>query len=331
MSITLEESKIGMRDAVAEQVVDEFRRSSFLLDSLVFDNAVAKGGSGSTLVYGYVQIASPSTVAVRTINTEYTPGEAKRKELTSKIVVFGGSFEVDRVLAGTSGAIDEINFQLQQKVKASANYFHNLVINGTRAATGTGFVVDTFDGLNKLLAGKETEITSLVDLSTPALIDANYNAFLDELDQFIGMLDGKPSMLLMNDKMLTKVRGIGRRAGYYSREENAFGVPVEKYNNIPLVDVGKYYNGTATVDVIPNSTPTSSLEGKTDIYAITIGLDGFHGISPTGTNLVNTYLPDMKSPGAVKTGEVEMLAGVVLKNTRKAGVLRGIKIAPKTV
>ena len=330
MAITLAESKVGMRDAVAEQVVDEFRRASLLLDSLVFDNAVAKGGSGSTLVYGYVQLLTPSTVAVRTINTEYAPGEAKRVEKTSKIVVFGGSFQVDRVLAGTSGAIDEINFQLQQKVKASANYFHNLVINGTSATSGAGFVVNTFDGLNKLLTGKETEITSIVDLSTPALIDTNYNAFLDELDQFIGMLDGKPSMLLMNDKMLAKLRGIGRRAGYYSRVENAFGVGVEYYNNIPLVDVGKYYNGTATVDVIPNTVASASAYGMTDIYAVNIGLDGFHGISPTGTKLVNTYLPNMQLPGAVKTGEVEMLAGVVLKNTRKAGVLRGIKIAPKT-
>lgn len=330
MAITLAESKVGMRDKVAAQVVDEFRRASFLLDSLIFDNAVAAGGSGSTLVYGYIQLLSPSTVAVRTLNTEYTPGEAKRVEKTSKIIVFGGSFQVDRVLQGTSGAIDEINFQLQQKVQASANYFHNLVINGTSDGTGAGFVLNTFDGLNKLLTGKETEIQSTVDLSTPELIDANYNAFLDELDGFIGTLAGRPSMLLMNGKMLTKIRGIARRAGYYTRNENSFGEEVEYYNRIPLVDVGQYYNGTDTVDIIPNTTATSGVEGKTDIYAITIGLDGFHGISPTGTKLVNTYLPDMSLPGAVKTGEVEMLAGVVLKNSKKAGVLRGIKIAPKT-
>ncbi len=330
MSITLAEAKVGMKDKVDQQVVDEFRRASLLLDSLVFDNAVSPGTGGSTMVYGYVQLLSPSTVSVRTINSEYTPGEAKRTEKTSKIIPFGGSFQVDRVLAGTSGAIDEINFQLEQKVKASSNYFHNLVINGTSASSGAGFVVNTFDGLAKLLAGKDTEITSTVDLSTSALVDTNYNAFLDELDGFIGALDGKPSMLLMNDKMLLKVRSIARRAGYYTRSENAFGQAVEYYNNIPLVDAGKYYNGSATVDVIPTSVASGSAEGMTSIYAICIGLDGFHGISPTGTKIVNTYLPNMNEPGAVKTGEVEMLAGVVLKNSRKAGVLKGIKIAPKT-
>lgn len=330
MAITLAEAKVGMRDKVDQQVIDEFRRASFLLDQLVFDNAVSPTGGGSTLVYGYVQLLSPSTVAVRTINSEYTPGEAKRTEKTAKIVPFGGSFQVDRVLAGTSGAIDEIQFQLQEKIKAASNYFHNLVINGTAAGSGAGFVVNTFDGLNKLLAGKDTEITSTVDLSTSALLDANYNAFLDEVDSFIAQLDGKPSLLLMNEKMLTKMRAIARRAGYYTREENSFGVPVEKYNNIPMIDAGKYYNGSSTVDVIPVTAATSVKEATTDIYAVSIGLNGFHGISPAGDKMIHTYLPNMSDPGAVKTGEVEMLAGVVLKNTRKAGVLRGIKIGPKT-
>lgn len=330
MAITLAEAKVGMRDKVDQQVIDEFRRASFLLDQLVFDNAVSPTGGGSTLVYGYVQLKSPSTVAVRKINEEYTPGEAKREEKTSKIVPFGGSFQVDRVLAGTSGAIDEIQFQLQEKIKAASNYFHNLVINGTSAASGTGFVVNTFDGLNKLLTGKDTEITSIVDISTTELLDKNYNAFLDELDGFLGQLDGKPDLLLMNEKMLTKTRAIARRAGYYTRSENAFGEAVERYNNIPMVDAGKYYNGTNTVDVIPVTAATSLKEATTDIYAVKIGLDGFHGISPAGDKMIHTYLPDMTKPGAVKTGEVEMLAGVVLKNTRKAGVLRGVKIGPKT-
>ncbi|MCI7206914.1 MAG: hypothetical protein MSA15_13125, partial [Clostridium sp.] len=73
---------------------------------------------------------------------------------------------------------------------------------------------------------------------------------------------------------------------------------------------------------------TQSAEGKTDIYAVTIGLDGFHGVSPTGSKVINSYMPDLSKPGAVKDGEVELVAGVALKNTNKAGVLRGIKISP---
>lgn len=327
--ITLQEAKVGMADKVDQKVVDTFRRSSLLLDKLVFDNAISPGTGGSTLTYGYIQLKTPSTAAVRQINSEYTAGEAKREEKTTKAVVMGGKFQIDRVLIGTAGAVDELAFQTEQKVKATANYFNNLVINGNKSNSGTG-VLNTFDGLDKLLTGTETEITSAVDVSTEALMNANYNALLDEVDGFLSALDGKPSMLLMNNKMLSKMRSAARRAGYYSRSRDEFGRTVETYNDIPMYDMGKYYNGTNTVDIIPETAASTSAEGKTDIYAVTIGLDGFHGVSPTGSKVINSYMPDLSKPGAVKDGEVELVAGVALKNTNKAGVLRGIKISPKT-
>lgn len=329
MAITLAEAKVGMADKVDQKVVDTFRRSSLLLDKLVFDNAISPGTGGSTLTYGYIQLKTPSTAAVRQINSEYTAGEAKREEKTTKAVVMGGKFQIDRVLIGTAGAVDELAFQTEQKVKATANYFNNLVINGNKASSGTG-VLNTFDGLDKLLTGTETEITSAVDVSTEALMNANYNALLDEVDGFLSTLDGKPSMLLMNNKMLSKMRSAARRAGYYSKNRDEFGRQVETYNDIPMYDMGKYYNGTNTVDIIPETAATQSAEGKTDIYAVAIGLDGFHGVSPTGSKVINSYMPDLSKPGAVKDGEVELVAGVALKNTNKAGVLRGIKISPKT-
>ena len=329
MSITLAEAKVGMADKVDQKVVDTFRRSSLLLDKLVFDNAISPGTGGSTLTYGYIQLKTPSTAAVRQINSEYTAGEAKREEKTTKAVVMGGKFQIDRVLIGTAGAVDELAFQTEQKVKATANYFNNLVINGNKSNSGTG-VLNTFDGLDKLLTGTETEITSAVDVSTEALMNANYNALLDEVDGFLSTLDGKPSMLLMNNKMLSKMRSAARRAGYYSKTRDEFGRQVETYNDIPMYDMGKYYNGTNTVDIIPETAASASAEGKTDIYAVTIGLDGFHGVSPTGSKVINSYMPDLSKPGAVKDGEVELVAGIALKNTNKAGVLRGIKISPKT-
>lgn len=327
--ITLAEAKVGMADKVDQKVVDTFRRSSLLLDNLVFDNAISPGTGGSTLTYGYIQLKTPSTAAVRQINSEYTAGEAKREEKTTKAVVMGGKFQIDRVLIGTAGAVDELAFQTEQKVKATANYFNNLVINGNKASSGTG-VLNTFDGLDKLLTGTETEITSAVDVSTEALMNANYNALLDEVDGFLSTLDGKPSMLLMNNKMLAKMRSAARRAGYYSKTRDEFGRQVETYNDIPMYDMGKYYDGANTVDIIPETAASTSAEGKTDIYAVAIGLDGFHGVSPTGSKVINSYMPDLSKPGAVKDGEVELVAGVALKNTNKAGVLRGIKISPKT-
>lgn len=330
MPITLAEAKVGMADRVDQQIVDEFRRSSLLLDKLVFDNAISPGTGGSTLTYGYIQLKTPSTAAVRAINSEYTAGEAKRQEKTAKAVIMGGSFEVDRVLQNTSGAVDELVFQAQQKIKATTNYFHNLVINGCAASTGAGYVTGTFDGLRKLLDGTSNNFTTDIDLSDATKLDSNSNAFIDQLDQLVHSIDGDASMLLMNSDMLLKVRAAARRAGYYERTKDDFGRVVETFAGIPLLDCGKYYNGTSSVDAISTSTPTTAAAGTSSIYAVSIGLDGFHGISPTGTGVINSYMPDMKAPGAVKKGEVELVAGIVLKNTLKAAAMNGIVLKPKT-
>ena len=320
MAITLEQAKVGMADKVDQQVVDMFRRSSLLLDRMTFDNAISPGTGGSTLVYGYTQLKTPSTAAVRAINTEYTPGEAIREEKTAKAVIMGGSFQVDRVIQSTSGAIDELVFQADEKVKAVSNFFTNAVINGTNATT--------FDGLKALLTGSSTEYTATADLTTSANIDANYQHFLDELDEFISGLDGGADMLIMNRKMLGKLRGIARRAGYFSSSRDEFGRNVETYNGIVLMDAGQYFNGTNSVDIVADTPASSSAAGTSDIYAVKFGLDAFHGISPTGTKVVQTYMPNLMEPGAVKKGEVEPVAGVALKNTLKAGRMKGIKTTP---
>ena len=313
MAITLMDAKVGMADKVDQQIVDMFRRSSQLLDGMVFDNVIAPGTGGSTLTYGYIQLKTPASAAVRAVGAEYTPGEAKREKKTTGAVIMGGSFQVDRVLQNTAGAADEVAFQAEQKIKATANFFHNMVINGDSAQGG-------FDGLKKLLTGTANELTSAVSLATSQELDENYNAFLDEMDAFLAALDGTPSMLLMNTGMLIKLRSIARRAGYYERTRDDFGNFVETYAGIPMVDMGKFFDGSNTVDVIPTEG------GKTAIYAVCLGLDGFHGISPQGDGVISCYLPDLSAPGAVKTGEVELVAGVALKNTMKAAVLKDIAI-----
>lgn len=329
MAITLEEAKVGMADHVDQKVIDTFQRSSLLLDKLTFDNAISPGTGGSTLAYGYTQLKTPATAGVRAINSEYTANEAKREKKTANAIIMGGKFAVDRVLQSTSGAVDELAFQLEQKIKATANEFHYYAINGKAAgAAAPGKPDGTFDGLAKLLTGSSNELKSEVDVSTGDLMTKNAQAFLDEIDALLSQVDGA-NMLMMNGKMLTKFRGIARRAGYYERTKNDAGNVIETYNGIPMVDLGKYFNGTAAVDTIADTAATQSALGKSDIYAVSLGLDGFHGISPTGTGVIQSFMPDMSQPGAVKAGEVELVAGVVLKNTLKAGVLKGIGTAAK--
>ena len=329
MAITLAEASVGRADKVSQTVIDELRRGSFLLDKLTFDDTVSPGTGGSTLAYGYLQRQTPSTAAGRAINAEYTANEAKKTKKVAYLKIFGGSAEVDRVIQAASGN-QEIAEQIKEKTEATLNHFHYTCINGS----STNNAVD-FDGLSKLLTGKSTECNvgndaTVINLSTSAYLDSNYKLMQDMLDEFLATLDGKPDLLLGNSKLIAKLKGVARRAGFLSHSEDAFGNSVSGYDDIPFMDLKNYYNGSATVPCSPiytTGTGNDAVTGLTDLYAVKFGLDAFHGASLTGDSIVHTYLPDLNTPGAVKKAEVEMVAAVVLKNTTKCGVLRNIKIA----
>ncbi|MHA6601838.1 hypothetical protein ACX3UO_07990 [Corynebacterium coyleae] len=48
MAITLEQAKINTQDDYEATVIGEFRKSSVILDNLIFDTAVNPAGGGST-------------------------------------------------------------------------------------------------------------------------------------------------------------------------------------------------------------------------------------------------------------------------------------------
>lgn len=329
MPVTLEQAKVAMHTPFEMRVIDEFRRASFLMDRLIYDNAVSPGTGGSNLVYGYTQLKTPATAEFRDINQEYTPNEAERTKKTTNLKILGGSYQIDRVIQSTSGQINEAAFQAQQKILGAANLFHHTIINGDEAVDSK-----SFDGLDKLLTGTDTELNTdkVLDLTDPS---ADKFALLDALDAFLSELDGLPSMIMGNNKLITKLKGAARRAGYLTPTEDAFGRTVDGYNNIPFVDLGYFAEvsgGNTTtrpiVDVVTREIGENQVTGLTDLFTINIGLDGFHGVTPTGQNAgITSYLPNFNTPGVVKTGDVEMVAGIALKQTRKAGVLRNIKVS----
>ena len=328
MPITLEEASVGRADKVSQEVIDTLRRGSMFMDNLIFDVAVSPGTGGSTLTYGYVQLQTPSTAAGRAINSEYTANEAKKVKKIADLKIFGGAAEVDRVIQQASEA--EISFQLEQKTIATKNYFQYTCINGSK----TDKAVD-FDGLTTMLKGTSTEYNTgsdkvILDLSTSANLDTNYKSMLDMLNEFLSGIDGKPTMFLGNSKVIAKLKSVAYRAGYLTKTEDAFGKTAQGYDDIVFYDMGNYYDGKSTTPCVPiyqTGSGSSIVTGLTDLYAVQLGLDAFHGASISGSSIINAYLPDLKAPGAVKKAEVEMVAAAVLKNTTKCGVFRNIKVS----
>ena len=106
MAVTLAQAKLKTQDKLSMAVIDEFRKSSFLLDHMVFDDCVSPAGRGATMTYGYYRVITPSTAGFRAVNEEYSASEAKKQKYTTDLKIFGGSFEIDRVIADMGGVDD---------------------------------------------------------------------------------------------------------------------------------------------------------------------------------------------------------------------------------
>lgn len=415
MAVSLSEAKNNAQQDYDPAVIDEFRKESVILDSLVFDDAVNPAGGGATMEYGYRRLATQPTAATRAINSEYTPGNVTTSKHSVELAVMGGSFEVDRVVAkiGPSGS-SAVALNLTQKIKATVTKFQDEVINGDTDLDANGF-----DGLDLALRGSSTEFKPdvVTDWSGIASQENRLSA-LDVLDEFLSNLDGTPTVLVGNTKVLAKVRSIVRGSGMYVRNpvegligQNGRPISREEYggvlfadagnkagSNSPIVPIvsradkwtlsisggttsnkvtitldghsvdvsltgsaavsdaalktalqtlpnvedsevdvtsgeitlgGRYVNMSAVGDgtAVPTLTPDSAAN-VTDLYAYRVALDGFHGVTTVGSQLVNTWLPDFESAGAVKKGEVELgPVAVALKATRAAAVFRNIKLS----
>lgn len=322
MPMTLAEMRVGMADRVTQQVVDIFIRESEILEMLPFDNCISPSG-GSTLTYGYVQKKLPSPASFRAINTEYTPGLATVEDKYVNLKVFGGSFDLDRVLDEASGNFNNSAYQMREKIISTIGTFHNAMINGDVSARA-----DEFDGLDKFLVGQTTEYNTAgtIDLSTMDKVKANADVFYEALLKLINSIGAHA--IMCNGDMKSKIQTVARILGYKTESEEAFGRTVTTIGEgkVRIIDLKNVVTAEGeTVTEKPIIGVNS--DGLTDIFGVKFSVaDGFHGVTLTGDKAIKQFMPDFKTPGAVKKGEVEMVAAVALKNIRSAGVLRNVKI-----
>lgn len=316
MALTLANAQQLSQSKLVQTVIDEFRQSP-LLDKLPFDNTVKP--QGKSLAYVYNRVTTLPTAAARAINAEYVAQEAVTSQITANLKIFGGSYKIDRALrANEEQVVDLVMFEQDQKIKATKAMFHDMFINGD-SALGDG---TQFDGLDKILTGSSTEIdTGAIALDSAANIKTNWEAFLYQFRKMRAVMDGAPTLYLMNSDMFAAMQVVLDLAGQNTSTKENYGSEVLQWGPSLLMALG---------DRAGSSNPviaTNGATGETDIFAVRLGMDGIHGISPEGNAIVNTYLPDFTRVEAVQTGAVEMIAAIALKATRAAAVLRSIKIA----
>lgn len=315
MTITLESASLNTTDALDLATIDEFRKSSFLLNALPFRDIVAPTG-GSTLTHGYTRVIQERGASFRQQNTEYAKAEAKRQRFYVDLVPLGGAYEVDRVLANLGPATsDEVAFQTAQLVKSTVARFHDEFINGT--AGDFESAAPGFDGIDAAVTGTVTE-SAQFDGST--ITDkASALKAKEALNTWLRTLDGQPTALFGSEEGIAWLEAVADMIGFYTETKDQFGSSVQTFKGIPFVDL-KEKAGSNT-PIIP------TVAGVTSLYAAVLSEDGVYGVTTTGTQLVKNWSPDFTTAGAVKTGEVEMgPVGLAVKRSRSAGAFR-VKVA----
>lgn len=325
MPITLAQAALNTQQDYDTNVINEFRKSNALLDAMEWDQAVNPAGGGQTLDYGYRRQVTQAEAHFRKINTEYTPGSVRTEKHSITLAELGGSYEIDRRIAHLGPArTNEIALQTTNKITAANAKFNDAVINGDTAVEEDGF-----DGLDKALTGSSTELFDVTGTDWSSFTDAvSAMPVLDALDDLQAELDGPATALVANKYALSKMRAAARRANMFVSEPVAGlllpdgrQVTRQTIGGVLVLDPGEK---AGTNDLVIPLDPT---EGTTSIYAVRIGLNGFHGVTTAGGNIVRTLLPDFSTAGAVKTGEVYLEnVGVALKATKAAAVLRNVKV-----
>ncbi len=324
MPVSLAQAALNAQTDLDLSVIDEFRTNP-LLNLMTFDDVVNPAGGGATLTYGYRRLITAPTAAFRAINSEYTPQEVTTAQYTTELKPLGGSFQIDRVLAAVgASASGEVALQMSQKIKAAQAKFGDAVINGDVTVDADGF-----DGLAKALAGSSTEDTTAIDLSGTQDTTWGFKV-LGVVDDLLSLMDGPASALIGNRKLINLVRSAARITGQYTQTPGPRATTIEKYGSAVLVDAGLKAGSASDVVTVNVTDPDGAgplTAGSTALYAVRIGLDGFHGVSVAGGNIVKQYTPDFSTPGAVKTGEVELgPVSVALKRTKAAAVKTNIKV-----
>ena len=293
MAITLADLAVNSQDKIVQGFVNEVITDNYLLSALTFDDCMTASGT-SDLVYAYKRVKTPAQAAFRAIGTEPAETKPEIEKKSTRVAILSDKWTMDRVAKDSASDLYEL--YLEESKNAIIRKFNATFINGDTTTEENGF-----DGLAKCLKGTSTESTSAVDLAS---VDQKAAlAYLEELDSMLSGLMRTPDVLLMSAAQHVKLNACLRVVGIGTQTMETAGRVVDAYNGIPVQEMcdGSLVSG--------------------DVYACCLGLDGVHGVTLSGGAAVNVTLPDWSTPGAVKSGDCELVCGLAVKATKAAGVL----------
>ena len=161
----------------------------------------------------------------------------KRKQITTNLKVFGGAFDLDRVLINNEKQVvtNQLVFQMDQKIKAVRALFNDWFVNGDSTTDQKAF-----DGLNKAIKDTNTDHTlkTVLDMSSAEAIEKNWKAFLYYIRQTLKLMDGTPDIMVVNDDMFAVFQTVADYSAQFTATKSDLGSEIVTYGNTKIMKMG---------------------------------------------------------------------------------------------
>jgi hypothetical protein len=307
MALTLlEAAKLNPGDVIKNAIIELYAGSSDILANLPFESI-----SGNAMKYNR-EGALPG-VGFRGVNEAYTPSTGVLNPLTESLVIAGGDLDVDKFIIDTMGANQRAVHEAM-KVRALSLAWTAKFLNGDNQSDPR-----EFDGLKVRIVG---------DQKIAAGSTANGTALsLAKLDEAIDQTLN-PTHLIMNKGMRRRLTTAARNyqiGGFITYDKDAFGRPVMKYNDLPILVVD--LDNTQTSIITNTEACTSGTATGTSIYVVSFGDGMLTGIQNGGIDVRD--LGELQTSPLFRT-RVEWYNGIAIFNGRAATRLWSIADAAVT-
>ena len=302
MAITLAESAKLSDDELQRGVVETFVMED---DSVILDRIPFLEIQGNS--YKYNEEATLPGVEFRAVNAGYVESTGTINQKTEGLVILGGDADVDKFIQRTrSNLNDQRATQERMKIKAATYKFQDTFINGDTAVDA-----NSFDGLKKRLTGSQVLVAGTNGLPIIGGSDEDRHAFFDKLDELIDTVVGGAEVLYMNRMILGKIRSSARRIGKFETDRDEFGKKIERYDGIPLRDIGTKADGSL---IIPQTETQGTSNFTSSIYACRFGEDeGDRAVTGliSDDGVMVEDLGELESKPAYRT-RIEMFVGLAV-------------------
>jgi len=230
--------------------------------------------------YAIASTASQSTFG--STSTDIVP----ESKVTGHQYIHGGSVDVDASILADSerngtNMNDWINKKLKVEWKKFAKLYQVALLNG--AGTGTPVVmkglsklfdnsgyISGFSGINRIINAKDYALNSSpvsLDLTIGGTNEAKHQrAVLEMMNNVLADIEN-PNLIIVNKKLSGRLMSYLKSMANFSIDENSFGTPITRFNNIPILELGSDEMPITEAD----DTATTALENTTSMYVVSLG------------------------------------------------------------